>query len=93
MTDLSELPGGWPCYLGAGGTVPVLVTQGAVLRRQQQVALGAVERLAAGRLAGVVPRLALVERGAPAARLVGQAGQARAVLPARVRAVGLQEEE
>lgn len=84
MTNQSGLPRGWPCYLGAGSAVPILVTQGAVLRRQQQVALGAIERLAAGWLAGVVPRLALVERGAPAARLVGQAGQARVVVPARV---------
>lgn len=85
-------------YLSAGGAVSVLLTQGAVLRGQQQMALTpslavALLCLGAGLRLGAVPQQAAGQRRAPAARLVREAGQAGHVGRAGAGAVRLQEEE
>ena len=80
-------------YLGAGGAVPVFLTQGAVLRCQQQVVLSFPRVLRAELQVQAGACQAAGQGGAPAAGLVRQAGQAGLVPRAGAGAVRLQEQE
>lgn len=79
-------------HLSAGGAVPVLFTQGAVLGGQQQMALPlGLASLGTGLRA--FPQQAAGQRRAPPTGLVGQTGQTGRVCRAGTGAVRLQEKE